>query len=151
MSFANPERYPRLTMTLPFALDALRAAGPDEPELALDSDVTLQIGSLVAPVVPEKVWFEEVMRAHLPPTAQLSTVAVEATTSDPSWPVTFAPYEIFDDAGPNLEERAGTSYRNVHNRAEVDRAASEWRSLCRSRGDAAAVVDVTPSAMAALR
>jgi hypothetical protein len=98
---------------------ALEAPDADQSEIVLDPDATLYIRSLVAPIVPQDVWIDGVMREHLPAATQLKPITVEATTSAHGWPVVFAHYEAFDVAGRKLEERAGAFYRIVHNNAEV--------------------------------
>jgi hypothetical protein len=87
--------------------------------IVVDPDVTVQVRAMVAPTVDHMIWIEGLMREDLAPTVVLKPITVEPTLSKLGWPVVFAHYEIDDEAGNLIEERAGAFYRLVHNHAEI--------------------------------
>jgi hypothetical protein len=116
MRIANPEKHPRLSLYL---RGEMKQLGYNLTEITVDKDVTVQVRAMVAPTIDPTIWIEGLMREHLPPAARLEPVSVAPTVSEHGWPVVFAHYRIFDQAGHPLEERAGAFYRIVHNNAEV--------------------------------
>jgi hypothetical protein len=118
MRIVNPSRHPRLSLRIE-NISEFRHIGPNLTETIIDPDVTVQVRAMVAPTVEHMIWIDGLMREHLAPTVVLKPITIEPTLSELGWPVVFAHYEIHDETGSLLEERAGAFYRLVHNHAEV--------------------------------
>jgi hypothetical protein len=118
MRIVNASRHPRLSLRIEGISD-FRPIGPNLTETNIGPDVTVQVRAMVAPTAEHMIWIEGLMREHLAPTVVPKPITVEASLSELGWPVMFAHYEIYDEKGSLIEERAGAFYRLVHNHAEI--------------------------------